>query len=64
MRYTTLKDDFSDHIIRIAGLVKQLKGMENTLDDSLSFGILVASIEVSQFLPVTAAIKKLAEKDV
>lgn len=64
MRYMTLKDDLSGHFDRMAGLLEQLKAMENSLDDSLYIGILVASIEVSHLLPVTAAIKTLVEKDV
>lgn len=64
MRYTTLKDDLSGHMDRMAGINEQPKAMGNNFHDSLSIGILVASIELSQLLPVTAAIKRLTEKDI
>lgn len=37
--------------------------MVTTMEDSLAISILVASVEVSQLLPVTAVIKTLDEKD-
>lgn len=37
--------------------------MNTVLDDLLAIGVLVASIEVAELLPVTTAIKTLAEKD-
>ena len=64
MKYYNIKDDLSDHIDRMAGLLDQLKSMGNELADSLAIGILVASIEVHQLHAVTAAIKTLAEKDI
>lgn len=48
----------------MSGLIELLKRMGNELADSLFIGIFVASIQVPQLLPVTAAIKTLAEMDI
>lgn len=63
-RYSSLREDMSVHVDRMAGLIEQLKSMGMTLDESLSIGILVASIEVQELMPVTASIKTLSESDV
>ena len=64
MRYTSLKEDLSGHIDRMAGLLEQLSSMGTSVADSLAIGILVASVEVPQLQPVTAAIKTLAENNI
>lgn len=63
IRYTSLLEDLSKHIDRLAGLVEQLRGMFTVLYDSLAIGILVVSIEVSQLFPATAAINTLGDAD-
>ena len=64
MRYTSIRDDMARHVDRMAALIEQLRSMKTTLDDSLAIGILVASIDVPSLLPITAAIKTLAESDI
>lgn len=63
-RYCSLNEDMSVHVDRMAGLLEQLKSRGMTIDDSLAIGILVASIDVPELMPVTASIKTLAEADV
>ena len=43
IRYTTVKDDISKHIDRLAGIIEQLRAMGTTFEDALAIGILVAS---------------------
>ena len=64
MRFTSLTDDLSGHIDRMAGLLEQLFSMGSGVADSLAISILVASIEVPLLQPVTAAIKTLAESNI
>lgn len=64
LRYTSISDDLTAHINNIAALVEQLKSMDIVIQDVMSVGILLASIEVPELFPVTAAIKTLAEEDV
>lgn len=63
VKFTNAREDISKHVDRLAGLLEQLRSMNTPLPDSLAIGILVASIEVSELTPVTAAIKTLADKD-
>lgn len=64
VRYTNVKHDITKHIDRMAALQEQLKSMEAIMDDAVQVGILIASIDVLELTPVTAAIKTLAEKDI
>ena len=64
LRYTSIKDDMDKHIDKMAGLIEQLRAMGSIFDDALAIGILVASIDVSELLPATAAIKTLSDKEV
>ena len=64
LKYTSLRDDVGKHIDKLAGIIEQLRSMGTNFDDSLAIGILVASIEVPELGPATAAIKTLADKDV
>lgn len=52
-RYGSLNEDISAHVDRLDGLVKQLKGMNTSLEEFLAIGILVDSIDVTELLPVT-----------
>lgn len=61
LRYSNLRSDISKHIDKMAALVELLRAMDTTLDETLVIGILVASIDVTQLQPVTAAIKTLSE---
>lgn len=62
-KFVSVDDDIARHIDRLAGLLEQLQGMGTKLDKTLQIGILVASIQVPELAPVTAAIKTLAEDD-
>ena len=64
MKYCNPKADITKHIDRMASILETLRSMKSGLDEALSIGILVASIEVSELLPVVAAIKTLSERDV
>lgn len=64
VRYKDVKSDIAKHIDRMAALFEQLKSMEATMDEAIQVGILIASIEVPELAPVTAAIKNLAEADI
>ena len=61
--YTDRQEDISAHIDRMAGLVDQIKGMNLPIDETMSIGILIASIKVSKLAPVVAAIKTIPDKD-
>ena len=50
IRYTSLKEDIDKHIDRMAGLIENLRSMGSTFDDTLSIGILVASIDVADLI--------------
>lgn len=63
VRYTSVRDDMSKHIDRLAGLVEQLNNMGSQLPEDLTVGILVASIEVTALMPVTASIKTLSDEN-
>ena len=63
IRYTSLRDSIEKHIDRMAGLIETLRSMGSTFDDALAIGILVASIDVQELLPVVAAIKTLSDRD-
>ena len=63
IRYTTIKDDIAKQIDLLAGIIEQLRAMGTTFDDALAIGILVASIDVTELMPATAAIKTLTDKD-
>lgn len=64
IRYTNLKDEFSNHIDRMAGLLEQLKIMGNEIANCLPIGNLVASIEVPQLQTVTGVFQTLTETDI
>lgn len=51
----------SKAIDRLAGVIEQLREMKTEFADSLAIGILFASIDVTQILPATAAIKTHTE---
>lgn len=53
----------SVHVERIVALIEQLRAISTTLEDSLSIGILVASIVVVELQLVTASIKTLTTAD-
>lgn len=61
IRFTSVRNDMEKHLDRMTALIKQMKSMNTTLDDALDIKILVAYIDVTQLLPVTAAIKSSAE---
>lgn len=61
IRYTNIREDMARHVDKIAGIVEQLRSMGTVLEDSLIIGILLASIDVVQLHPATAAIKTLSE---
>lgn len=63
IKYTSVKDDMSKHVDRLAGLIAQLRRMGTNFDETLAIGILVASVEAQPLLSVTAAIKTISEKD-
>lgn len=54
----------SAHIDKMVGIVKQLRGMETMMDETLVIGILVSSIEVAELLLVAAQIKTFSEVDI
>lgn len=64
IKYTSLGDDIDKHIDKVEGLIEKLRAMGTVFDDSLAIGILVASIDLPEMAPATAAIKTLADKDV
>lgn len=64
LRYVSLKENIGIHIDKIEALIEQLKNIRTTIEDVLAVGIHVASIDVQQFLQVTAAIKTLSEDKV
>lgn len=47
----------------MTALMERLQTMGTSMEYSLAIGILVATIEVTQLLPVTSAIKTLAENN-
>lgn len=49
-------------IDHLAGLLEQLSAMDSPLPETLAVGILVASIEVNDLMPVTASIKTMADQ--
>lgn len=65
IKYTSICEDISQQIAHLAGILVQLQGMCfcSKRDDTLSVSILVASIQVSELGPETAAIRTLAEAD-
>lgn len=63
IKFVSIHDDISEHIYRLTELLEQLQSMGTMLDNTLSVGILVASIQVAELAPVTAATKTLAESD-
>lgn len=63
-RFKSLQDDMSNHVDRMEGLIGQLRSMGNSCDEDIAIGILVASVEIPELLPVTASIKKLADPEI
>ena len=64
LRYTSPRFDITKHIDKMAAIVEQLAAMQASMDESLTVGILVASIDVVEMRPVISAIKTLADGDV
>ena len=64
VRYSSLKEDMSKHIDSVAALLEQPRNMGTVLSDDFAIGILVASIDVHDLRPATAAIKTLAEHEI
>lgn len=60
LKYTTTRDDIDKHIDKLAGIIEELCSMGTTFDYLLAIGILVASIDVPELNPATAAIKTLS----
>lgn len=61
--FSHARDDMSQHIDRLYGFIENLRSLDTVFDDSLALGILVASTEVSELFPITAAINTRAGKD-
>lgn len=55
--YSSINDNMSQHVDRMVRLILQLRRMGMTLEDFLLIGILVASIEAQELLPITASVK-------
>lgn len=62
-RCTILRNDMEKHIDKFVGIDprRTIRGM---FDDSLAFGILVASIDVPEIYPATAAMIALPDEDI
>lgn len=63
LNYTSLRSDIPNHIDQMVSTIEQLKRMDMPIQYSFAVAILVASIEVTAFCPVTTAIIPLAETD-
>ena len=63
IRYKNVRKDIAKHVDKMSGIVSELKGMKMNLEDTLTVGVLVASIEAPELSAVAAAIKTLAEDD-
>lgn len=63
VRYKSPCKDIAKHIDKMAAIVEELRNMDMKLDNTLTVGILVASIKAPELAPVVAAIITLAEND-
>ena len=63
-RFVNIKSDITKHIDRMASILEQVKAMDVKIENAIQIGLLIASIDVLELRPVTAAIKTLAEKDI
>lgn len=59
--YNSLNENISAHVDQLDGLVKQLKGIDTTLEEDLAMGMLVTSIHMAELLQVTQSIKTLSK---
>lgn len=57
----SLRDSISTHVDKIAALIKQIRSMGTTFEDTLAVGMLVASIQVAEPAPITAFINTLSD---
>lgn len=64
VRFRYPKAEIAKHIDGMAGIVEELRNMDGELDETLTVGTLVASIEVSELALGTAAVKTLAKKNI
>lgn len=63
VKYYNLREDMSTHADLLALLIEKIRSMGTIVHDTLAIGILVASIDVQELLPTTAAMKAIADKD-
>lgn len=63
MKYTSLRSVISKHIKKITDIIKQLKGMDVTIQKSFAVANLVASIYATSLRPATTTIKTLPEDE-
>lgn len=61
---STLRDGTNKQIDKLAGIIEHLRSTGTTFDDSLAIGFLVASIDLLELDPVTAASKTLSDKSI
>lgn len=63
-RSAGVSESVPNHVEKMKGLVKQLRCVGKTLEDTLAIEVLVASVEVAELQPVIAAITTLTESDI
>lgn len=61
VKYTSIREDISQHIDGLEELLEHLEHMGIKLDDTLFIVILAASNQVSELAPITVVIKTLSK---
>lgn len=63
-RYSTVANDISAHINKIAGIIGHLRSMETMMDATLVISTLASSTKVAELCQVTASIRPLSDADI
>lgn len=64
IRYTNARQPISKYIDKMAAFIAQIKAMKTEIDEPLSVGLLVDSIDVIEVKPIVSSINTLAEEDI
>lgn len=60
-RFSSFNHKFSAHVDKLSELIKKLRSVGTSFEDSVEIVIIVSSTEMVEFFQVTASIKNLSE---
>ena len=63
LRYESIRKDLGAHVDRMDGIFEKLDDMQTSIPGELRIAILIASIDASELIPMTAALKTLSDDE-